>query len=173
MDRRRFLLTGLPAVAAGIAGCSGGEETPTDSPGATDSPTPTQTEQTETGTGTGTPTSTSTSTTDPTETPTPEPTATAQADLTVAVAPGGALRFEPETFEVAVGETVRWEWESPGHNVSPTEGEQPDGADWAGEDERTYDEGHAYSETFEVAGEYAYHCDPHRSSGMTGSFTVR
>lgn len=105
-----------------------------------------------------------------TDSPTPEPTATAEADTTVTVGPGGSLRFDPESFTVAAGETVRWEWDSAGHNVSPAS--QPDGASWSGLDESTYDAGTTHAYTFEVAGEYTYHCDPHQSSGMTGSFTV-
>ncbi|MFB6192107.1 MAG: plastocyanin/azurin family copper-binding protein [Haloarculaceae archaeon] len=90
----------------------------------------------------------------------------------VAVGPEGSLRFDPERFEITVGDTVKWVWESGGHNVSPTPGEQPAASDWAGDDADTYDEGHTHAHTFTAAGGYDYHCDPHRSLGMTGSFTV-
>lgn len=89
----------------------------------------------------------------------------------MAVGPGGRLVFEPETFEVAAGDTVRWEWASPGHNVSPED--QPAEASWSGDDESTYGSGHSYAYTFAVPGRYEYHCDPHQTVGMTGSFTVR
>ncbi|MFC7193430.1 plastocyanin/azurin family copper-binding protein [Halosimplex aquaticum] len=72
-----------------------------------------------------------------------------------------------------VGETVVWVWHSSGHNVRPES--TPSGSDFsgtAGGDDRLYDEGHTLSHTFEVAGEYEYYCNPHRSAGMTGSFTV-
>jgi len=36
----------------------------------------------------------------------------------------------------------------------------------------TYGSGHTHSHTFETAGEYSYRCVPHRTQGMTGSFTV-
>lgn len=89
----------------------------------------------------------------------------------MAVGPGSRLVFDPETFEIDTGETVRWEWESPGHNVSPER--QPSEADWPGDDESTYGSGRTYAYTFTVPGRYEYHCDPHQSVGMTGSFTVR
>jgi plastocyanin len=183
--RRRSLLRTLPAAAACVAGCLGGGDgddgtaaTPTDTPRSTGTPSPTPTADpspTTTGTSTATPNPTDppTPTAGPTATPTPTapPTATPVPDLTVAVGPGGRLVFEPETFEVTAGETVRWEWASAGHNVSP--GDQPSGASWPGEDERTYGSGHAHAYTFTVPGSYEYHCDPHRSVGMTASFVVR
>ncbi|MFC7176916.1 plastocyanin/azurin family copper-binding protein [Halosegnis marinus] len=115
-------------------------------------------------------TATETATETETPTATEEPTATPEADLVVTVAPDGALRFDPAEFTVSAGETVRWEWDGAGHNVSPER--QPSGASWPGRDETTYGSGTTHSYTFEVPGEYAYHCDPHRSVGMTGSFTV-
>jgi plastocyanin len=156
-----------PLGAVALAGCSGGDPTPTETATpaetATDSPTPT-----ETATPTDSPTATPTETATPTDSPTPTP--APEADLTVAVGPDGALRFDPETFTVAVGETVRWEWASAGHNVSPSS--QPSGAAWPGRDDSTYAAGTTHTYTFEVAGEYEYHCDPHQSVGMVGSFTV-
>jgi plastocyanin len=178
---RRRLLRALPAAAfAGLAGCSGGSggdgggdaptatapSTETASPSPTDTPAPT-------------PTASSTRSPEPTDSPTrtatPEPAATPTptpgAELTVAVGPDGQLVFEPETFEIDAGETVRWEWESPGHNVSPER--RPSEADWPGDDESTYGSGRTYAYTFTVPGRYGYHCDPHQSVGMTGSFAVR
>ncbi|MFB6118810.1 plastocyanin/azurin family copper-binding protein [Halosegnis sp.] len=118
--------------------------------------------------GDATPTPTETETDTPTETETA--TATASADMTVTVGPGGSLAFDPETFTISTGDTVRWEWDSAGHNVSPEQ--TPSGADWSGKDDDTYDAGTTYAYTFDVAGEYKYHCDPHQSIGMVGSFTV-
>jgi plastocyanin len=144
----------------------------TDSPTATDTATPTEATTTDTATATDSPTPTDS----PTATATDSPTATAtdtptpQAELTVSVGPDGNFRFDPEEFTIAVGETVRWVWASPGHNVSPAS--QPSGAEWPGRDESTYDAGTTHSYTFEVAGTYEYHCDPHQSVGMVGSFTV-
>ncbi|MEF8828999.1 MAG: plastocyanin/azurin family copper-binding protein, partial [Haloarcula sp.] len=101
----------------------------------------------------------------PTDTP-------VDADQEVAVAPGG-FSFDPETFEVPVGSTVLWVWEAGGHNVKPTA--TPEDSDWSGtpgDEGTTYSSGYEYAHTFEVAGEYEYHCVPHQSIGMTGSFTV-
>jgi plastocyanin len=178
--RRRRLLRTLPAaVVAGLAGClgGGGVDGNGDTPTATSRPSrPTDT-ATPSPTGTPTTTDTPTATPEPTDSPTPSgtptatPTPTPAADLTVTVGPEGRLVFDPETFEVAAGGTVRWEWASPGHNVSPAS--RPSGASWPGEDGATYGAGHTYAYTFSVPGTYEYHCDPHQSIGMTGSFTVR
>jgi plastocyanin len=176
--RRRLLRTVPAATVAALAGCLGGGDgegsgngdggaaAPTATPRPTDTPSPSPTAE-----PTDTPTATATA--EPTDTPTATATATPTpaADLTVTVGPDSRLVFEPRTFELAAGETVRWEWASPGHNVSP-EG-QPSGADWPGDDGTTYGSGHAYAYTFTVPGSYEYHCDPHQSVGMRGSFTVR
>ena len=161
MDRRRYLryVTGaVPAVA--IAGCTDdadeGTPTETSTPTASESPTATETDS-----ATGSPTATET----------PEP----PSDPDRRVAVGDGLRFDPESFEVSTGGTVLWEWVGGGHNVKYDEGDVPEGTDWEGTEgsrTTTYDEGHAHWHTFEVAGEYDYYCVPHRSSDMTGSFTV-
>jgi plastocyanin len=182
MDRRRFLRAAAAAgVPVALAGCTGDggdggtEPTATDEPTATptdepmDSPTATD-EPMDSPTATDEPTATETPTA--TEEPTPTATATPEPDQRVVVAPDGRLRFDPETFSIGTGDTVLWEWASGGHNVSPDDGGQPSGADWAGEDEQLYSEGHTYSHTFEVAGDYEYKCQPHQSAGMVGSFTV-
>lgn len=198
LDRRRFIA--LASVGAtGLAGCTGGGGTPTETP--TDSPTPTETTSeptstqtggggggatatptgtaeptpTETATPTDSPTQTETAT--PTETPTPTDTLTASptptADQTVVVGPEGTFTFDPSSFTIAAGDTVRWEWDSSGHNVKPSS--TPADATWSGTpggENETYDAGYTYRYTFDVAGDYEYYCAPHRSLGMTGSFTV-
>ena len=174
MDRRTFLARSAPVALVGLAGCTGGDDTSDPD----DTPTPTATDSsTPTATATGTPTDatdTPTATEEPTDSPTPteESTPTPQPDAEVVVAPDGALRFEPRSFTIAAGDSVRWTWDSGGHNVSPTDGQQPEGANWAGRDESLYSSGTTHVHTFEVAGTYEYHCDPHQTSGMTGSFTV-
>ncbi|ELZ29695.1 halocyanin-like protein [Halosimplex carlsbadense 2-9-1] len=188
MNRRRLLRLSGTALAAAVAGCGGdgaetdqpdgGDATPTASPTPTDepatdtptpeatptaSPTPTDSAATPTGTPTASPT--------PIETPTPTATPR-QAARVVAVA-DGELAFAPSAFEISTGETVVWVWHSNGHNVRPET--TPSGSDFsgtAGDDGDRYDEGHELSFTFETPGEYAYYCSPHRSAGMTGSFTV-
>ena len=158
----------------GLAGCTGGERSPTPeataTSTATDSPTPSATDTATPTDATDTPTATG----EPTDSPTPteEPTPTPQPDAEVVVGPDGALRFEPRSFTIAAGDTVRWTWDSGGHNVSPADGRQPEGANWTGKDESLYSSGTTYVHTFEVTGSYEYHCDPHQTAGMTGSFTV-
>jgi plastocyanin len=184
MNRRRFLRAAAAAgVPVALAGCTndGGDgsdggatptatdeptATPTDAPGTTsDQMTPTATDEpaaTDSPTATESPTAT--------DEPTPTATATPQPDQTVVVAPDGRLRFDPASFSISTGDTVLWEWDGGGHNVSP--GSQPGDASWPGDDESLYSGGHTHVYTFDVAGSYEYHCDPHQSSGMTGSFTV-
>lgn len=197
--RRRFL-TATALGVPGLAGCAGQEGTPipsptddgqptaTPSPSGTSTPTeetdrPTATEEpstaTATETGTAEPTRTEgetptrTATDTATETDTDTPTATPPEGQTVVVGPDGTPQFDPETFTISAGATVRWEWEDDGHNVRPSN--TPEDAAWSGTpggDGTTYDEGYTYEYTFDVPGEYEYYCAPHRSLGMTGSFTV-
>ena len=117
---------------------------------------------TEAGADTDTPTETEAAST---ETPPPDP------DQRVAVGANG-FNFDPESFEISAGDTVLWEWEGSGHNVSYDEDNVPAETDWEGDDDSLYSEGHFHAHTFEVAGEYEYYCQPHRSSGMVGNFTV-
>jgi plastocyanin len=177
MDRRRFLVS-VPAVAVGLAGCSGGgSETPepTSEPTSTAESAPEPTESpTESPTPTPEPTPEPTPTATSTESPTPtaDPTPTPVPDRTVEVGAGG-LSFSPESFSVSAGDTVLWVWRGSGHNVKPSS--TPEGSDWAGtpgERTETYGEGYRYSHTFETPGRYEYLCVPHQSVGMTGSFRV-
>lgn len=196
MDRRRFLRGAAPFALFALAGCSGGEPTATDGPasptgtasptpspasgagGAADTSTATPTESTESPSPTETdaPTDSATDTEEPTASPTPADEATASPtsapEQEIAVGPNGSLTFQPGSFTIATGDTVVWRWESGGHNVSPDEGTLPDGTDWQGKDDGTYPAGTTHFYTFDVAGDYEYHCDPHQSVGMVGSFTV-
>lgn len=156
MRRRTLLQRGAVLTALGLAGCTGGGDD-----------TPTETVPPETDTRTSTPTAD-----EATTSPTASPTSSGSFDQVVTVGPG-ALTFEPASFEIPVGGTVQWVWESSGHNVRPSA--TPDGADWSGTDGgdgTTYSADFTYSYTFEVAGAYDYYCAPHRSAGMTGTFTV-
>lgn len=104
------------------------------------------------------------------------------AAATVAVGPEKRLRYEPETVEISVGETVEWTFESPGHNVSAKTGaspkvELPEGAEefasYEGDSHYAINEvGETYSYTFEVPGEYVYVCTPHAGQGMVGTVVV-
>lgn len=100
----------------------------------------------------------------------------------VAVGPEKRLRFEPEEVEVSVGETVAWEFESEGHNVTSKPGaspkcENPEGAEpfasYDGDEHFAINEvGTTFTHTFDVAGEYVYVCTPHAGQGMVGTVTV-
>jgi len=175
-DTRRQFLAALGAgVTGALAGCGGSDggsgETPRDTETATPTETPTETPTaTDTQTATATPTETPAAT--ETQTATATPTPTVDADQRVAVGPG-EFSFDPESFEIVVGETVLWEWQSDFHNVKPDT--TPSASGWSGspgDEDKTYNKGYTYSYTFDVAGEYSYYCAPHRGAGMVGSFTV-
>ena len=101
---------------------------------------------------------------------------------TVAAGPNGELVFDPEEVTIGVGETVTWEFESPGHNVSavPEDSDEvsiPDGAEpfatyESGNEFDTVPEGETFEHTFETAGTYTYVCVPHVSAGMIGTVVV-
>lgn len=112
----------------------------------------------------------------------PAQTTTKSGPTTVAVGPEKRLRFEPETVEIAVGETVEWEFESTGHNVTSKPGaspkcQNPDGAEpfASYEGDRHFavnDVDTTFSHTFDVPGEYVYVCTPHAGQGMVGTVIV-
>ncbi|MFB6192211.1 MAG: plastocyanin/azurin family copper-binding protein [Haloarculaceae archaeon] len=102
---------------------------------------------------------------------------------TVAVGPNNELVFEPETVTIGSGGTVRWEFESPSHNVCawPEMHEAvslPDGASGFGTMEQGGDEfatvpkGETFEHTFETPGEYTYVCVPHAAADMIGTVVV-
>ncbi len=99
-------------------------------------------------------------------------TAAAQEDggpTVVTVGPGGSNVFEPETAYVKPGGTVRWVWDSSGHNVVAES--TPSGSDWSGH-EPLEDAGFEYEHTFETEGTYEYVCTPHAALGMEGVIEV-
>jgi len=158
--RRELLAAAGSATAVALAGCTGGDG----DEATTEAPTETTAESTAAAT-------TAEATTE--ERATTGASTVAGDATTVVVAPEGDLAFDPGTVTVAVGDTVRWEWDGSGHNVRPDS--RPDGADWTGTPGgagETYDSGHEYAHTFEVAGRYEYYCAPHRSVGMTGAVVV-
>jgi plastocyanin len=162
MERRQYLRTvAIAGGTFGIAGClrmrnAGADGTPTDTPTPKQTPTEGPTEM---------------PAAEPTETPTPE--LPSNPDQRVAV--GDGLNFDPESFEISVGDTVLWEWVGSGHNIKFDDGGVPEGTDWTGTEAArttTFGEGHVHFHTFETAGTYDYYCVPHRSTGMEASFTV-
>lgn len=159
MPNRRRFIQGIGASALlSLAGCSGG-----DGGGGSDETTTEENEET-------------TTTTEETAT------TTESGPVTVAVGPEKRLRFEPEHVDVSVGDTVVWEFESAGHNVTShpdasPKCENPEGAEpfTSYEDEQHYainEVGTTFEHTFEVPGEFVYVCTPHAGQGMVGSVTV-
>ncbi|WP_440991985.1 plastocyanin/azurin family copper-binding protein [Haloarchaeobius baliensis] len=158
-DRRTYLQRLAVVGAVAQAGCIG--ESGTGEP---------------TGAPTTSPASTPTATAEPTETP------TGAGIVDVAAGPEGRLRFVPETVEILVGETVRWTFESAGHNVTSLPGasekvRNPEGAEPFASYEGTQhfainDVGTTFEHTFDVPGEYVYVCAPHAGQGMVGTVIV-
>src|SRR5262249_23711472 len=94
----------------------------------------------------------------------------------VAVGPGSApFGFAPRTVTIHVGETVRWRWDSSGHDVVSGSG-SPDGRFCTPNDRACgsafSNAGTTYEHTFTEAGTFPYYCSPHLSLGMTGRVIV-
>jgi plastocyanin len=95
----------------------------------------------------------------------------------VAVGPGGAFVFDPDTVNISVGDTVRWTWGSSGHSV--TSG-PPCAADsqYCSPDNMNCasiilsNAGFVYTHTFSQAGAYSYYCSAHCFFGMVGTVNV-
>jgi plastocyanin len=166
-------MVGLIALGAGCA-------QPPDFGGGTDEP-PT----TEPGATTGAPETTEVGeTTEMTETTEAPETTTPEGEVVDVVAgpPNNTLRFEPDSVEIAVGDTVRWTFESAGHNVTSLPGasekvQNPENAEPFASYEGTQhfaimEVGSTFEHTFTVPGEYTYVCAPHEDQGMVGSITV-
>lgn len=101
----------------------------------------------------------------------------------VAVGPEGQyLRFVPEEVEISVGDTVRWTFESEGHNVSfkpeaDPKVQLPEGAEPFAtyEGNRSFmimEVGETFEHTFTVPGTYVYVCVPHADQGMVARVIV-
>jgi len=99
----------------------------------------------------------------------------------VVAGPEGAWRFEPREVEIAVGGTVEWYFDSPGHNVSANPDDDslvdiPEGAEpfrsFEPGDSSLNDPDTTFTHTFEVPGEYVYVCTPHVPQ-MRGTVVVR
>lgn len=97
------------------------------------------------------------------------------------------LKFVPDTFEVAVGETVTWEnVSSVEHSVTAYEDDIPEDAAYFasgdfdsesagrnGYPDGSIAGGETYEHTFETAGEYQYFYIPHEQAGMKTSIKVQ
>lgn len=74
--------------------------------------------------------------------------------------------FSPADVTVTRGTTVRWvNGGGMLHTVTPDGHQQ-----WT---EAVLQDGQQFQHTFATAGTYAYYCDPHRGSGMTGVIRVQ
>ncbi len=161
---RRTVLGGTVALAAGLAGCSGGgtasgEDESTDEPseGATDDAASDGSTDAVAG---------YLSNADNFDGVVDE---TGASEVTVAVgteANGGNFGFGPAAVRVSTGTTVVWEWTGLGssHNVVAENG--------SFESELVAEEGHTFLQTFEESGTVEYYCTPHRTMGMKGVVVV-
>merc|ERR1712032_1811181 len=89
----------------------------------------------------------------------------------------GQLVFVPDEIKVCKGDTVTWVNNKGGpHNVVFDEDAIPDGvsveAISMNDGAQLGDEGETFSKKFDVAGSYAYFCEPHRGAGMNAALTV-
>ncbi len=77
-----------------------------------------------------------------------------------------SLRFEPSSVTISPGTTVRWVNETDMlHTITPD-----DHSEW--DRQELSSDGQLFTHEFTAAGEFPYFCEPHESSGMTGSITV-
>ena len=89
----------------------------------------------------------------------------------------GQLIFQPDEVKVCKGDTVTWVNNKGGpHNVVFDEDAIPDGVSVESismnDGAQLGDEGETFTKKFDVAGSYAYYCEPHRGAGMNGALTV-
>jgi plastocyanin len=87
--------------------------------------------------------------------------------VSVGVANGNALQFFPATTNIATGDSVLWTWNSTGlvphSTTSNTNGLWDSGLGPAPK---------SFTNTFNVAGTFPYHCTQHAAFGMVGTITV-
>ena len=81
-----------------------------------------------------------------------------------------AMDFTPENLSISLGETVKWVWVAGYHNVNGSLDAYPNNPE--GFESEFGSEGFTYSYTFNTAGTYDYHCDPHLGMGMVGTVSV-
>ncbi len=94
------------------------------------------------------------------------------------VGPGNALVFTPATITIAVGDTVRWTWQSDGHSVVSGPPGSADGLfcspfDSQCPNAQLSNTGSTYQHTFTQAGSFPYYCSSHFALGMVGDVEVR
>ena len=87
----------------------------------------------------------------------------------------GQLVFVPDEIKVCKGDTITWVNNKGGpHNVVFDEEAIPEGVnvDSISMDGQLGEEGETFTKKFDVAGDYAYFCEPHRGAGMNGNLKV-
>merc|ERR1712167_487590 len=87
----------------------------------------------------------------------------------------GQLVFVPDETKICKGDSVTWVVNKAGpHNVVFDEEAVPAGVkvEDISMDGQIGEEGDTYVQKFDVAGKYAYFCEPHRSAGMNGNLEV-
>lgn len=87
----------------------------------------------------------------------------------------GGLQFQPAKISICKGDSVKWINNKGGpHNVVFDEDAIPAGVsqEKISMDDQLGDEGDTFVMKFDVAGEYAYYCEPHRGAGMNGALIV-
>lgn len=90
-----------------------------------------------------------------------------------------ALKFDPATISIKVGDTVHWDnaasishssTDDPSKAATASDAKLPSGAQpW---DSGLLNPGETFDHQFTVAGQYDYFCIPHESAGMLGHITV-
>lgn len=76
---------------------------------------------------------------------------------------GNNYMYDPVAPEIDTGTTVTWEWvDDSNHSVTDNDGSFDSGV------ETEYE----FEHTFEEAGTYLYHCQPHRAQGHLGAIVV-
>ncbi len=97
----------------------------------------------------------------------------------VTVGPGGNMVFEPANIVIQIGDTVRWTWDSDGHNVGSGVPGVPTPYFLSGPPAPA---GTIFQLAFDTAflinnpvpgNFYDYHCHPHGPDGMIGSITIQ
>lgn len=86
--------------------------------------------------------------------------------VNIQVGPGGSFTFNPSSVSVTVGDTIRWTWASPTHDVVSTS--VPGGA--ATFNSGIQNTGFVFNYIITVAGSYSYVCNVH--PGMNGSINA-
>ena len=77
--------------------------------------------------------------------------------VSVQVAPGGELTFDPVTVSIQPGDTVMWTWKAPNHSVTSGTPAKPTGLFDSG----IHNTNFVFSHTYSDSGTFYYFCQPH------------